>query len=175
MKKIFFTLTVTMLLAACSEDSPLPGTQTGAGNTTSITGNWSFTKLIQTNGRILLAGQEISTFTSESSDENGNIQFTEEGVFGSNFGYKNSISTLTAGIPSSNEEQIPPIAQGGTYIHNTTAGTFTFTASSGEITTATIDELTSSKLVYTTRLNRSETTLGVTTTTTADVTTTFTK
>ncbi|MFB1002861.1 MAG: hypothetical protein QMC70_01810 [Bacteroidia bacterium] len=175
MKKVLFILTVAAMFAACNEDSTTPGTKTGTTNSASMVGNWNFTKLVQANGRILIAGQEISTFTSESSDENGNIQFTEEGQFGSNFGYKSSISTLTAGIPSSNEEQVPPTALGGTYEHNTTAGTFTITAISGEVTLATINELTSSRLVYTAKLNRSVTNLGITTTTTSDVTTTFTK
>ncbi len=175
MKKIFFLLTVAAMFTACSEESTRPGTESGTANSASMVGNWNFTKLVQANGRTLIAGQEISTFTSESSDENGNIQFTEDGQFGSNFGYKSSISTTTAGIPSSNEEQVPPMAMGGTYVHNTAAGTFTMTAISGEITTATINELTNSKLVYTTKLNSTETNLGITSTITADVTTTFTK
>ena len=175
MKNIFLILVLATVFVACNEETTTSPSKKSVDNEASIVGNWQLSSLTQTNGQTLVDGKLVSTFTSSSSEENGTAQFTEEGNFGSNFGYKNSYTTSTSGSVGSYEEVIPAFATGGTFVHDKSANTIAFTTFNGEESNATITELSSTKLTYTLRLNRSETADGVTTTTTADVTTTFTK
>lgn len=172
MKKILFILTAAITLAACSDE---PTTPSKSSTSASIVGSWNFSSQIQNNGQILKDGTLETTFSAVTSEENGTAQFTAEGTYGTNFGYKTTYTTDTDGASSTYDQLTPPTASGGTYVHNKDAGTIVFTLFTGEIVTGTINELTTSKLVYTIKTNNSVTTDGVTTTTTADVTNSFTK
>lgn len=174
MKKIILMLSIVATFAACSDDPTTPG-QTKIEEDASVEGTWNFNKQTQAEGKTFVNGTLVSTYTAETAEENGTIQFNAEGNYGSNFGYKTFYTVDNNGSPSSYDEFTPPTASGGTYVHNKTAGTITLTAFDGSVSTLTINELTSSKLVYTTAVNTSVTDGETTTTTSAQVTSTFSK
>lgn len=172
MNKIVAVLAAVVLLAACSDDSTTPSTK-AIDEKATVEGVWNFVKQLQTDGKTVVNGEVVSTFTAETGEENGTLQFNSEGKYGSNFGYTMYYTTNTSGSEGSHTELLPPQAGVGDYVHNTVAGTITTTALNGNETVLTITELSATKLVYTTTRNSSITEDGVTTITTSNVTSTF--
>ncbi len=174
MKKIVLVLAAFVILAACNDDITTPNNKVIDENAT-VEGVWNFVKQTQTDGKTFVDGELVSTFTAETGEENGTLQFNSEGKYGSNFGYKMYYTTNTSGSEGSYEELLPPQAGGGDYVYNTDAGTITTTALDGKVTVLTITELSATKLAYSTTRNTSMTDEGVTTTITANVISTFSK
>ncbi|MBT6236587.1 MAG: membrane lipoprotein lipid attachment site-containing protein [Bacteroidetes bacterium] len=173
MKKILFFLGFAIALAGCSEDPATPAENGTESTQVSLVGTWNLEKLVQENGKISLMGTVLSTFTSESSEETGTVQFTEDGNFGSNFGYKSAMTIVTAGQPINSEQDVPPTPIGGTYTHDAAANTFTVTQFDGTVAVANITSLTANELIYTTQINTVVENGGFSNIVTADVTTTL--
>lgn len=175
MKNLFLILTAVITLVACGDEPTAPSKKSAATSSASIVGTWNFSSQVQNNGQIFKDGTLETTFTSVTSEENGTAQFAAEGTYGTNFGFKTTFTADTDGSSSTYEEFTPPTATGGSYVYDKDANTIVFTPFTGESITASVNELTDSKLVYTLKTNNSLTEGGITTTTSADVTSTFTK
>lgn len=85
-----------MILAACNDDITTPNNKVIDENAT-VEGVWNFVKQTQTDGKTFVDGELVSTFTAETGEENGTLQFNSEGKYGSNFGYKMYYTTNTSG------------------------------------------------------------------------------
>ncbi|MFT5055772.1 MAG: hypothetical protein ACI80H_000476 [Pseudoalteromonas distincta] len=145
MKKIFTLVFVAALFASCSDDPAT--TPTPAPTPTVITGNflgvWNFDGLIQTNGSITWDGDEVSSYSSVSSNEVGTVEYKSDGTVISNIGY-DYVTTLSLG--GDQEFSIPQSVYQGTYTHDANANTLT-SVSQGQSSISNIIELTANSMV----------------------------
>jgi len=79
MKKYTFILIALAFLSSCKEEDVTLG---GGGTTVvGVEGVWNFESMEQQNGVITLAGIEMATYTSTSSNEQGTFEYKADGTF----------------------------------------------------------------------------------------------
>ncbi len=173
MKKYTFILIALAFWSSCKEEDVIPG---GGGiAVVGVEGVWNFESMEQQNGVITLAGIEMATYTSKSSNEQGTFEYKADGTLTSAIGYVNTQIVTTAGFPNTTTQDIPVTTTEGTYEYDAAAKTLKMTTSTGLVQEGKVTELSASKMVFEYALNQETTNAGVTTVTTADVVIEFSK
>jgi hypothetical protein len=155
MKKIFTLVFVAALFASCSDDpatTPTPAPTVITGN---FLGVWNFDGLIQTNGSITWDGDEVSSYSSVSSNEVGTVEYKSDGTVISNVGY-DYVTTLSPG--GDQEVSIPQSVYQGTYTHD--ANTLT-SVSQGQSSISNIIELTANSMVLQLEVSTEQVSSGI--------------
>ena len=142
MKKILFLFATISILSSCSDESVTPPTPTGT-TSGSIVGVWNFDNLTQEDGSVKWDGIEVSSYTGQSSNEVGSVEFKADKTFSSTISY--TFTAKFAGV-GEQETEIPTTTTTGTYVYDVTAKTLTTTAQ-GVTSVADVTELTATSLV----------------------------
>jgi hypothetical protein len=179
MKKMKYSILVfgMMFLAmSCSDDTVTPAGEDPKTAETTVVGVWNLASVEQQNGKIKLAGQLVSTFTSTSSNEVGTFEFKANGDLTNTVAYTSSVSTITLGQEIKQDAAIPQTTTTGTYVFDKANNKLTMTNSvTKEVQNADILELTANKLVFKDAYSRSVTQGGFETETSGEIVITLTR
>jgi hypothetical protein len=177
MKKILFISVAFLIFSSCKDDTtPTVNNKTGQTNIL-LEGIWNLADVKQQNGKMSTDGQSIATFTAQSSNETGTVEFKSDGTFKSSVGYTSTMTMVITGFPEQEIESIiPPTVTTGTWTYDDSANEVSMTnIGDSTVLTASVLELTSTKFVYLYPVYQTETQDGVKSETWVDVVTTFTR
>ena len=172
MRAILLWISLGLCIVACKDDSEPDSS--GSANAP-LVGTWNFTKQVQDSGEIHINGALVSSFTSESSDEQGTYVFRANGRVTSSIGYVNHIKLVTLGVPSTEIDTIPLGGGSGTYFLDQPNNTLTIKNDNNELWEMEVLDLADNKVVAKYTVNGSQTDNGVVSTTRADITVTLTR
>jgi hypothetical protein len=177
MKKILFISVAFLIFSSCKDDTtPTVNNKTGQTNSL-LEGIWKLADVKQQEGKMSSEGVPVATFTAQSSDETGTVEFKSDGTFKSEFGYTSTMTMMITGFPDQEIESIiPPTVITGTWMYDDAAKEVSMTnTGDSTVQTASVLELTSTKFMYLFSVYQSETQDGVTSETWVDVVSTFTR
>lgn len=171
MKKVIWILGLVVLFSACKDDTPVDNTNNNSNNTASgdLVGTWNLVSIDQRNGEITANGVLVSTYSSESSNEQGTFEFKSDGTVTNTVAYSNKTTVVTGGVPQEQTGDIPSTTTTGTYTYDKAAKMLTITPSTGGKQEITVEELTSSSFKGVYSYSQSSTQAGITSVSSAEV------
>jgi hypothetical protein len=158
---LIIPITLCLILSGCKDDGPTPT---------------PLSKVVQENGTIHWDGELVATFTAVSTKEVGTVEFKSDSTFKSDIAYTSTTSLNFGGTVQDQTSDIPQTVTTGTFSYDSTSKVFIVTNSVGGVKQeAEMLELTSTKLVYKSKIYQKQTQNGVVNETRVDVITTMTK
>jgi hypothetical protein len=169
MKKQLLSISLALLVAfsisSCKDEStdpqPTNNNNGNGGNTSGVVGVWTLVSIEQKDGQVTWDGEEVSTYTAQSRDESGTVEFKSDGTFSGLQGYTFDVTTTSFLGTDESSTEIPPTTTSGTYTHDATANTMT-TVSNGVSTTANLTTLTATKMVQELAVSTTQEVQGIT-------------